>query len=165
MTNGGSEQDLSEEQKRENLIRLVFSGDSGRYQQFCEVVKAAIPEGVGAVVRGSAVTGIRWKDGAPFDAEGPGTSDMDLTLVGGEVLKLFKREGFFVPGLHSRPLSDEDPDICPELVPVRQKLIALVNRPVNIQATGDLMMFLRGDLLGQPYLTLVARPEPDAEET
>lgn len=161
MTNGGSEQDLSEEQKRENLIRLVFHGDPRRYQQFCETVKAAIPEGVGAVVRGSAVTGIRWKDGAPFDADGPGTSDMDLTLVGGEVLKLFKPEGFFVPGLHSRPLSDDDPDICPELVPVRQKLIALVNRPVNIQATGDLMMFLRGDLLGQPYLTMV----PRAEET
>jgi hypothetical protein len=163
MTTGGSEQDLSEEQKRDNLIRLVFHGDARRYQQFCEIVRDAIPVGVGAVVRGSAVTGIRWKDGAPFDADGPGTSDMDLTLVGGEVLKLFKLEGFFVPGLHSRPLSDDDPDICPELVPVRQKLIALVKRPVNIQATGDLMMFLRGDLLGQPYLTLVARPE--SEET
>ena len=30
---------------------------------------------------------------------------------------------------------------------------------MNIQATGDLVMFLRGDLLGQPYLTLVARPD------
>jgi hypothetical protein len=30
---------------------------------------------------------------------------------------------------------------------------------VNIQATGNLVMFLRGDLLGQPYLTLVARPD------
>ena len=35
----------------------------------------------------------------------------------------------------------------------------MVGRPVNIQATGDLVMFLRGDLLGQPYLTLVARPD------
>ena len=30
--------------------------------------------------------GMRWKDGAPFDAEGPGTSDLDLTLVGGDAL-------------------------------------------------------------------------------
>jgi hypothetical protein len=45
-----------------------------------------------------------------------------------------------------------------ELVPLRQKLMNMVGRPVNIQATGDLVMFLRGDLLGQPYLTLVARP-------
>jgi hypothetical protein len=82
-----------------------------------------------------------------------------LTLVGGEALKLFRLDGFFVPGLHSRPLSDEeDPAIALELVPLRQKLMNMVNRPVNIQATGDLVMFLRGDLLGQPYLTLVARP-------
>jgi hypothetical protein len=30
---------------------------------------------------------------------------------------------------------------------------------VNIQATTDLVMFLRGDLLGQPYLTLVSRED------
>jgi hypothetical protein len=106
------------------------------------------------------VTGTRWKDGAPFDADGPGTSDMDLTLVGGEALAMFRLDGFFIPGLHSRPLSDEeDPAIAPELVSLRQKLMMMVGRPVNIQATGDLVMFLRGDLLGQPYLTLVARPE------
>jgi hypothetical protein len=153
------ETELSEEQKRQNLINLVFGGDETRFQRFCDTVRDAIPLGVGAVVRGSAVTGVRWKDGAPFDADGPGTSDMDLTLVGGEALKLFRLDGFFVPGLHSRPLSDEeDPAIAPELVPLRQKLMTMVGRPVNIQATGDLVMFLRGDLLGQPYLTLVARP-------
>ena len=155
-----SENDLSDTQKRANVIRLVFNGDEKKFQQFAQTVRDAIPLGVGAVLRGSAVTGSRWKDGAPFDADGPGTSDLDLTLIGGEALKLFRLDGFYVPGLHSRPLSDkEDPAIAPELVPVRYKLMAMVGRPVNIQATGDLMMFLRGDLLGQPYLTIVARPE------
>jgi hypothetical protein len=154
-----NEQDLTESQKRANVIRLVFGGDEQRFREFCDVVRDAIPLGVGAVLRGSAITGLRWKDGAPFDAEGPGTSDLDLTLVGGDALKMFRLDGFFVPGLHSRPLSDkEDPGIAPELVSVRQKLMNMVQRPVNIQATGDLIMFLRGDLLGQPYLTLVARP-------
>ena len=153
------EQDLTDSQKRANVIRLAFGGDEARFQTFCETVRNAIPEGVGAVLRGSAVTGMRWKDGAPFDAEGPGTSDLDLTLIGGEVLALFQLDGFYVPGLHSRPLSDDAPDIAPELVSVRMKLMQMVGRPVNIQATGDLMMFLRGDLLGQPYLTLVSRPE------
>ena len=61
---------------------------------------------------------------------------------------------------NSRPLSDdEDPGIAMELVPLRQKLINMVGRPVNIQATGDLVMFLRGELLGQPYLTLVPRED------
>ena len=155
-----NEADLTEEQKLANVVRLVFHGDEGRFQQFCQTVRDAIPLGVGAVLRGSAVTGTRWKDGEPFDADGPGTSDIDLTLVGGEALKLFRIDGFYIPGLHSRPLSDkEDPAIAPELAPFRQKLIAMVGRPVNVQATGDLMMFLRGDLLGQPYLTIVARPD------
>jgi hypothetical protein len=154
------EQELTDAQKRDNVIRLVFGGDEARFQQFCQVVRDAIPLGVGAVLRGSAVTGARWKDGAPFDADGPGTSDMDLTLVGREALDMFRLDGFFVPGVHSRPLSDEeDPAIAPELAPLRLKLINMVGRPVNIQATGDLVMFFRGDLLGQPYLTLVARPD------
>lgn len=153
------EQELTEDLKRANVIRLVFGGDEQKFNDFITVVRDAIPVGVGAVLRGSAVTGLRWKDGSPFDADGPGTSDMDLTLVGGDALKMFRLDGFFVPGVHSRPLSDkEDPGIAPELVPLRQKLMNMVNRPVNIQATGDLVMFLRGDLLGQPYLTLVARP-------
>ena len=155
--------DLSEDVKRSNVVQLVFDGDDGRFRAFVDVVRNAIPLGVGAVLRGSAVTGVRWRDGAAFDAEGPGTSDLDLTLVGGEALAMFRLDGFYVPGLHSRPLSDkEDPAIAPDLVSLRQKLMAMVGRPVNIQATGDLVMFLRGDLLGQPYLTLVAR---QAEQT
>jgi hypothetical protein len=156
-----AETELSEERKRNNVIRLVFGGDAEKFREFCDVVRDGIPPGVGAVLRGSSVTGERWKDGAAFDANGPGTSDLDLTLIGGDALKMFRLDGFYVPGLHSRPLSDkEDPAIAPELVSFRQKLIMMVGRPVNIQATGDLVMFLRGDLLGQPYLTLVARPEP-----
>jgi hypothetical protein len=153
-----SESDLSEEEKRHNMIRLVFGGDAAKFQKFCDTVRDAIPLGVGAVIRGSAVTGQRWKDGAAFDADGRGTSDLDLTLVGGDALKLFKLEGFYVPGLHSRPVSSDDDMFAPELLPLRAKLMAMVGRPVNIQATGDLVMFLRGDLLGQPYLTIVARP-------
>ena len=58
------------------------------------------------------------------------------------------------PGSIRRPLSDEDPDIAPELVPLREKLMAMVKRPVNIQGTRDWMQYLRGDIMGQPYLTL-----------
>jgi hypothetical protein len=108
-------------------------------------------------VRGSAVTGLRWKDGAAFDADGPGTSDLDLTLVGQRILDYFILDGFFVPGVHSRPLSDEDRDIAPALVPLRERLMAMAGRPVNIQATRDFVMYLRGELLGQPYLTLVEK--------
>ena len=111
------------------------------------------------VLRGSAVTGERWKDGAPFDSEGPGTSDLDLTLVGDGPLGFFKPTGYFVPGVHSRPLSDEDPDIAPDLVPLRRSLMDMVGRPVNIQASRELVIQFRGDLLGQPYLELFRKPD------
>jgi hypothetical protein len=156
--------ELTEEQKRETVIRLAFGGDRARYDAFVRAVQEAIPEGTGVILRGSAVTGQRWKDGAPFDADGPGTSDLDLTLVGGdEVMALYKLTGFFVPGMHSRPLSEEDPDIAPDLVPLRQRLMDMVKRPVNIQGSRDAVIYFRGELLGQPYLTLIEKPEDNGQ--
>ena len=97
---------LTEEQKRANFLRLVFDGDEKKCDEFCEAIRAAIPPGTEVVVRGSAVTGKRWNDDQPFDHDGPGTSDLDLTLVGAEAVGLFKLTGFYVPSLHSRPVSD-----------------------------------------------------------
>jgi hypothetical protein len=151
--------ELTEEEKRSNVLRLAFGGDEARYEKFCDVINRELPEGTRVVLRGSCVTGCRWRDGAPFDADGPGTSDLDLTLVGDEILSYYILDGFYVPGLHSKPLSDKDPDIAPDLLPLRHALQNLVNRPVNIQGTRDLVMYLRGDLLGQPYYTMIERVE------
>ena len=148
---------MNEEEMRARVIELAFGGDPARFEEFCDVVRASVPEGTTVVLRGSAVTGERWDDGAPFDAEGPGTSDLDLTLVGTEVLGEYILDGFYVPGIHTKPLSDKDPDIAPELISLRDKLCAMAGRPVNIQATRDIVMRLRGDWLGQPYLTLIGK--------
>jgi hypothetical protein len=150
----------TEAQKRANVIRLAFGNSEERFEEFVRTIKREIPEGTGVVLRGSAVTGYRWRDGAPFDADGPGTSDLDLTLVGDKVIGLFTVTGFFVPGVHSRPLSDDDPGIAPDLVPLRETLMAMTGRPVNIQASREVVIQFRGDLMGQPYLTLVERTEP-----
>jgi hypothetical protein len=154
-----TDHELTETEKRDNLLRLAFDNDPAKLERFVQLIKDAVPPNTGVVVRGSAVTGERWKDGAAFDAKGPGTSDLDVTLVGEPVLDLFKVTGFFVPGVHSRPLSDADPEIAPALVPLREQLMALVGRPVNIQATRDFVMYVRGELIGQPYVTLVDKPE------
>lgn len=157
---GSTTEELTSEQKRDNVIRLAFGGSEGKFNEFVDIVREAIPPGTGVVLRGSAVTGERWKDGSPFDADGPGTSDLDLTLVGGdEIIGLYKVTGFWLPGIHSRPLSDEDPDIAPDLVPLRQRLMAMVKRPVNIQGSRDLVMYVRGELGGQPYLVLIDKSE------
>ena len=139
---------------RQNVTRLVFGGDAARFRDFCAIVREAVPEAHTCVIRGSAITGVRWKDGAPFDADGPGTSDLDLTLVGSDVLRYYSVDGYWIPGIHSRPLSDKDPDIAPALVPLRERLMKMLGRPVNIQGTRDWVQFVRGEIMGQPYLTL-----------
>jgi hypothetical protein len=153
-----TERDLSDDEKRANVIRLAFGGRAERFDEFCRTIEQAVPPGTVVVLRGSAVTGRRWKDGDRFDADGPGTSDLDVTLVGDQAIGFFKLTGFFVPGVHSRPLSDEEPDIAPALVPLRRKLVAMVNRPVNLQASREIVMQFRGDMLGQPYLILFEKP-------
>ena len=150
---------LTEAEKRQNIIRLAFGGREEKFNEFCDTIRQDIPPGTTVVLRGSAVTGRRWRDGAPFDADGPGTSDLDLTLVGDAVIGLFTVTGFFVPGIHSRPLSDDDPDIAPDLIPLRETLMALTGRPVNIQASRELVIQLRGGVLDQPYFTLIEKSD------
>lgn len=150
---------MTDSEKRDNVIRLAFGGDASRLEEFCRAVEEVVPPGTTVVLRGSSLTGWRWDHKQPFDGGGPGTSDLDLTLVGDGPLAFFKVTGFFVPGIHSRPLSDVDPDIAPDLVPLRQRLMAMVHRPVNIQASREIVIQVRGDLIGQPYLELFRKPE------
>ena len=150
---------FTEAEKRQNVIRLAFGGSEERFEDFCRIIRQEIPPGTAVILRGSAVTGRRWRDDAPFDADGPGTSDLDLTLVGDAVIGLFTVTGFFVPGLHTRPLSDEDPDIAPGLIPLRETLMTLTGRPVNIQASRELVIQFRGGMLDQPYLTLIPKSD------
>jgi hypothetical protein len=154
-----SEQELTEAEKRANVIRLAFDNDPAKLDAFVQLIRDFVPENTGVVLRGSAVTGFRWKDKAPFDSDGPGTSDLDLTFVGHRILEYYKLTGFFVPGVHSRPISEGDLDIAPDILPLREQLMAMVKRPVNIQGTRDFVMYLRGELLGQPYLTLIEKDD------
>lgn len=150
---------LSEREKLDNVIRLAFDGQEEKYKTFCQMLEEVVPPGTTVILRGSAVTGFRWRDNAPFDADGPGTSDLDVTMVGDGPVAFFNVTGFYVPGVHSRPLCDEDPDVAPTLVPIRNKLIEMVKRPVNLQASRNLVIRFRGDLLDQPYLTMFTKPE------
>ncbi len=144
--------DPTDAEKLTCVLKLAFNNDRSLFERFCEIIQESVPEAHAAVLRGSAITGTRFVDGTPFDTEGPGTSDLDLTLVGAEVLRYYS--AFWIPGIHSKPLSDVDPDIAPELTPLRRRLVDMVHRPVNIQATRDWVQHFRGDIMNQPYLTL-----------
>jgi hypothetical protein len=148
---------LTDEQVRQRIVQLAFAGSEERWQAFVEALRAVVPRDASVVLRGSVVTGVRWADGAVFDAEGVGTSDLDLTLVGGDMLKLF--DSHYIPGMHSVPLSDHNPEAAPALQPLRRALCALTNRPVNIQATSSIVQYARDVLMDQPYFTVLEKEE------
>ena len=147
----------------QQTIERGFNGDWALFARFMHTLQAALPVDTRVALRGSAVTGVRWEDGSPFDADGPGSSDLDHTLVGGDVIGCYSVAGFYIPGVHSKPLSDKDPDIAPDLVPLRERLQRMVGRPVNIQATRDWVMYVREHLMGQPYLTLIEKRDEEEE--
>ena len=156
---GKDPKEMMDEEILARIIELGFDGDRRRFEMFCEKLRAGLPQGTGVALRGSVVTDERWEDGSPFDADGKGTSDLDVTLVGDKVKEYWKEEAYYIPALHTKPLGDKDPDIAPGLNPLRQSLQQLVKRPVNFQATSDLILFARDVLFQQPYFTLIEAAE------
>jgi hypothetical protein len=152
----------TDDETREAFIRRVFGGERRHYDEFVDIVRDAVPPNASVIVRGSSVTGERHSDGAPFDADGPGTSDIDLTFVGGDMVKLY--DSFHIPGIHSVPYGEDHPDAAPALAPLRERLCALAGRHVNIQATTDLVQYVRDVTMNQPYLVLLERREGDAPD-
>ena len=146
----------------QRVVRLAFGGDRQRYDEFIRTLREAIPPDVSVVLRGSAVTGTRWGSDVPFDADGPGTSDLDLTLIGGSMVQHF--DVFYIPGLHTAPLSDEHPDASATFEPLRRALSRIARRPVTIQATADLVQFLRDKVMSQPYFMLLPKRNVDDSE-
>ena len=153
--------ELTDDEVQNRVIQLAFGGDRERFDMFVSALKEALPSNVSVVLRGSVVIGVRWEDGAPFDADGPGTSDIDLTLVGGDMLKLWSDDAFYIPKLHTAPLNDETPDHCPSLVPLRRALCRIAGRAVNIQATSSFLQYARDVLMDQPYFTLIEGTKDD----
>jgi hypothetical protein len=144
---------------RDRVIQLAFGGDPHRFEEFLRVLGDATPAGVEVILRGSAVTGHKFKTGEPFDADGPGTSDLDVTFVGGDMVMLFRE--FHIPGIHSVPLSEQHPFASPTLAPLRQRLCEMTNRAVNLQATTSLVQYLRDVSMDQPYLLLLKQPKDE----
>ena len=155
--------ELADNEVRERIVRLAFDGDEARFRRFVNMLRKAAPENTQVILRGSAVTGTRWEDDQPFDADGPGTSDLDVTFIGAELLDLWQT--FYIPRMHTAPLSEDSPDVCPPLNNLRSKLCRIARRPVNLQATIGLVQFVRDVLFDQPYYTLIDKSDERDRET
>ena len=151
--------EMTEAEMRSRVITLGFGSDERLFIAFYRKLQQGLPEGTGIVLRGSVVTNQRHEDGTPFDSQGKGTSDLDVTLVGKKVMEAWDAGAYYIPGLHTKPLCDKDPQAAPSLNPLRESLQQLVGRPVNFQATSSLVLFTRDVLLGEPYYVVVQPAE------
>ncbi len=150
---------MTDEEILARIIQLGFDGDRSRFEAFNEKLRAGLPAGTGVALRGSVVTNEKYKDGRPFDADGKGTSDLDVTLIGSKAMDCWDKDEFYIPTLHTKPLGDKAPHIAPSLNPLREALQRLVKRPVNFQATANIILFARDVLLNEPYHIIIEAGE------
>ncbi len=156
--------EMTDEEIHGRIIELGFGGDNQCFMNFCEKLRAELPSGTGVALRGSVITNERYADGLPFDADGKGTSDLDVTLIGKKAMECWDKDEFYIPALHTKPLGDKTPHIAPALNPLREQLQQLAKRPVNFQATANIILFGRDVLLNEPYFTIIEASEEVGEE-
>lgn len=150
---------MTDEQIEDRITKLAFDGDALRFREFCARLKAGLPEGTGIAFRGSVVTNERYEDGAPFDSNGRGTSDLDVTLIGNKVMEFWNDDAYYIPALHTKPLCNEDPAAAPALNPLREELQKLAGRPIAFQATANFILYTRDVLFKEAYYTLLEPQE------
>ena len=143
----------------EAVVGRVFDGDRTALDKFVAQLAAPLPPGTKMFLRGSAVSGESYASGAPFDADGPGSSDLDVVVAGPGVMELFSDEGFYLPRVNSRPLCDADPTVAPALNGARTAAQKLVHRPVSIQAMAEWFLDLREKAQGTLSVPLGEVPE------
>lgn len=131
-----------------------FGGDPARLRRFIRVLRAALPPHTTIGIRGSAVAGSSYLTGEAFDADGPGTSDLDIVAIGEGVNELWVPEAQLLGGINTLPLSDAKPWVAPSLDRARRRAQAIVGRPVSIQAMAGWFLDLRSVVQGQPYAIL-----------
>jgi hypothetical protein len=136
-------------------IDRAFDGDLDRFARFMAALQAGVPAGTRLVLRGSSVQGVSYKTGEPFDARGPGTSDLDIVLIGDEAMAAWVPEAFYLPGVNTHPLYDEARDIAsPALEEARAAAQSVAGRPVALQAMTRWFLDVRSGLQGTPYVVL-----------
>ncbi len=140
----------------QSVIRRGFRGDWSLFSRFMAKLQKALPPETRVAMRGSTVSGYNFLTGRLFDGSGPGTSDLDVALVGDQVIARWEEDGYYIPGFLTVPLDEDHPHVAPWLTPVREELEDTVGRPVHFQAMPQWFLDIRRSLLGMPYVFLDA---------
>jgi hypothetical protein len=140
-------------------IERAFGGDPGLLVRFMGTLREALPADAAIVLRGSAVSGHSYTTAEPFDGAGPGSSDLDIVVIGPGAIDLYDPEARLLRGVNTLPLSDHDPWAAPSLDPARRQCQEMVGRPVNIQVMARWFLDLRAAVQGQPYVDLFVPTE------
>jgi len=136
-------------------VERAFGGDLERFGRFVTALQAGVPAGTRLVLRGSAVVGVSYVTGEPFDARGLGTSDLDVVLLGEAAMGQWEPGAFYLPGVNTQPLWDGSPDVAaPRLEAARLSAQEVAGRPVAIQAMAPWFLELRSGLQSTPYVIL-----------
>ncbi len=137
-----------------DTLQRGFGGDPARLRRFVSTLRAALPPGTTIALRGSTVAGRSYKTGEPFDVHGPGTSDLDVVIVGEPAVGLWVPDAQLLGGINTLPLSDDAGWVAPALDRARRRAQAIARRPVSIQAMAGWFLDLRTLVQGQPYVVL-----------
>lgn len=136
-------------------VGRAFGGDLDRFGRFMSALQGSVPPGTRLVLRGSAVQGASYRTREPFDARGPGTSDLDVVLIGEDAMAAWEPDAFYLAGVNTQPLDDAAPDIAdPRLERARRAAQEAAGRPVALQAMARWFLDLRSGLQGTPYVVL-----------
>jgi hypothetical protein len=138
------------------VIGRAFGGRADKLDAFVAALESGLPDGTTICLRGSAVNGCSYKTGEPFDADGPGTSDLDVVVIGEAAANLWADEARLLGGINTLPLDDEAAWVAPALDPARRRAQSIVGRPVAVQAMAEWFLDVRGALQDQQYVTLAA---------
>lgn len=135
-------------------IARAFDGDPAEVARFAACLQTGLPAGTTIALRGSAVVGHRHDQEVPFDGDGPGTSDLDVVIIGETAVDLWVPEARLLSGINTLPLSDHASWVAPALDPVRRQAQRVIRRPLSIQAMAGWFLDLRAVVQRQPYVVL-----------
>ena len=137
-------------------VQRAFDGDTDRFGQFVTTLQRGVPVGTQLALRGSVIQGYSYTTQKPFDARGPGTSDLDVVLFGDAAMAAWDPDAFFMPGVNTLPLSDAATWVAPSIEPARREAQTIAGRPVSIQAMAQWFLDLRSGVQGTPYVLVDA---------